>query len=95
MKIKFHHRKPDNPSTDLPLQLALHHANELGQIQRHNKSLELPTAVAATMCYFEDDDRNRLAVGYAFCSQKDQFSKKRGRMIAEGRARKQLRKDSR
>jgi len=33
-----------------------------------------------------------LAVGWAICSSRDQFSRKKGRLIAEGRARRKLAK---
>lgn len=46
----------------------------------------LPFARAVTICVIEDDDRNELARGYAFCSRDDQFNKRVGREIAFGRA---------
>lgn len=46
--------------------------------------------VAVTTCEIEDEDRNVLARGFAFCSYADQFSRPKGRAIAEGRARARL-----
>ena len=43
-----------------------------------------------TSCLIVDDNGELLARGLAFCSFKDQPNKKRGRMIAEGRAIKAL-----
>ena len=45
---------------------------------------------AVTVCHLEDEDGEIVAEGMAFCSLKDQFSRKKGRLISEGRARKAL-----
>ena len=39
-----------------------------------------------TCCNLEDEKLNVMATGYAICSPKDNFCKKRGRDISEGRA---------
>jgi len=44
---------------------------------------------AVTTCEIMQDDMV-VAVGYSFCSGKDQFGKKKGRMISEARATKRL-----
>ena len=46
-----------------------------------------PMVKGATICQFTDDTGIVLATGYAFCSTKDQFCRRIGRQIAEGRAR--------
>ena len=40
----------------------------------------------ATIAGIIDDSNNQLRIGIAECSPKDQFTKKKGRMIAAGRA---------
>ncbi len=69
------------------------HSGKHFQIERygrHDKKLgrlgALPFARAVTICIIEDDDRNELTRGYAFCSPEDQFNRRVGRMIAYGRA---------
>ena len=90
MKAKFHHRRfemEEEALSDPNFVAAVIHARPLGQIPDTT-----PKATAVTICHLEDTSHNRLATGYSFCSNSDQFSKKRGRTISEGRARKQLRK---
>lgn len=41
---------------------------------------------AVTTCNLEADNGKLLATGMAICSPKDNFSRERGRIIAEGRA---------
>ena len=60
-----------------------------GQVGTH-ALFSYPKVQAATQCMLEDDERNVVAEGWAFCSVQDQFSKAIGRQISEGRARAQL-----
>jgi len=43
-----------------------------------------------TLAFISDDDGNDLAIGYSFCSMKDVYNKKLGRMIATGRLLKKI-----
>jgi hypothetical protein len=86
-KPKFHHRRFETfeeAYKDDTFLAAVLHARTLGQIPDTT-----PRATAVTICKLEADGE-RLAVGYSFCSEKEQFSRVRGRQISEGRARKQL-----
>ena len=56
-----------------------------------SRTIQPQKITACTICVIEDDSRNEIARGYAFCSSADQFSRKRGRQIAEGRAMKMAR----
>ena len=58
----------------------------LGQTKLYHGK-RYPTLVkGVTVCVLENDDHEQVAVGYAFCSRRDQFCKAIGRQIAEGRA---------
>lgn len=64
-------------------------AVELGQILPETDELGI-NIWYATRCLIEDKEGNAIAVGYSFCSPKDQFSRKLGRQIAQGRALRRL-----
>ena len=92
--VKFqHHRNRGGDFVD-HLASAVKAAMELRQIKSYgHRSWSkgwTPQAVCNsdnfTICTIVDDDGNILGVGYAFCSQKDQFSRKVGRRISENRA---------
>ena len=65
-------------------------AVDAGEIDVHNDNWDTrngPDVSAVTICRLVDDEGNfQFASGYAFCSTKDQFSKKKGRGIARTRA---------
>ena len=69
-------------------------AKDAGQIKMHGgfDSLEvaLPAVRSATVCQIVNDDGLVQATGYAFCSIKDQFCRRTGRLLAEERAQKML-----
>lgn len=76
---------------DNALGAAIEDAMSRGQIKRYERqdgkgSANLPLARAFSMCIIEDDNKNELARGYAFCSELDYFSKKVGRAKSFGRA---------
>ena len=74
------------------IQEAWEDADAQGQVKSNiNVPLSDPPS-GVTVCILESDDEEHaeLARGYSFCSALDQFSKRRGRQISEGRARKAL-----
>ncbi|MEE8114119.1 MAG: hypothetical protein V3T23_07160 [Nitrososphaerales archaeon] len=91
--------KPDSPSEwehhrrclkiFKEINKAIDHALELGQVKsyRDRGACALGTN-AVTICELVDKENNVLATGYAFCTQ--QYDRKLGNKIAEGRARKAL-----
>ena len=76
-------------------------AHQFGQIRTYKRekatydptgvveAARLPNVKGATVCELFDMEGNKRS-GYAFCSQSDSFTHKRGRQIAHGRARKAL-----
>ena len=62
-------------------------AFRMGQIRSYGPSAWLPAACGVTICTIHDDAGEEIGRGYAFCSAKDQFCRRTGRRIAEGRAR--------
>lgn len=46
--------------------------------------------IAVTEAKILDPDGNVVVIAYSHCSQSDQFSKRRGRLVATGRALKKL-----
>lgn len=97
LKAKFHHAHLSQPVRLWPsAQEAFDHIMDIYQKAmdeghaRLYKDNELPQLSGATVCHLVDDKDVRLATGYSFCSAKDQFCKRTGRLIAEGRARKRL-----
>lgn len=90
MRATFHHVTQQNAD---PQELA--DITELafveGQCRAH--ALRMPEIKAATVCYLLDDENRVVSRGYSLCSTKDQFEKRKGRLIAEGRARKALEED--
>ena len=46
-----------------------------------------PTGKRATIVGIVDDNKTRIDIGVALCSEKDNFQRKLGRIIAERRAR--------
>lgn len=82
--VRFHH-------TDLTLEIAeaANLALASGQIRRyHNGHLPARFAPRMTVCTIHDGEVE--VQGYAFCSWDDNFSRRIGRQIAEGRARVRL-----
>ncbi len=66
-------------------------ALEIKQIKCYSESVTFTGAFfanAVTICELVDKENNVLATGYAFCTQ--QYDRKLGNKIAEGRARKAL-----
>ena len=59
------------------------------RVGREQVAARLPNVKGATVCELFDMEGNKRS-GYAFCSQSDSFTHKRGRQIAHGRARKAL-----
>lgn len=105
MKIKFHHlQKPrvtgrgytqEHVDFQQALNLCLDRARRHGQIGYYRGPYVLEErarqAVAVTACYIYDEQTGvHVASGHAFCGPGDQFCRKTGRTIAEGRARKEL-----
>lgn len=105
MKVRyFHCRAPElDESTDTldaeeilfvkRLEEAVEDATKRGQIKEHRRPRffdNIDLIDAFTMAVIEDDDRNELARGYAFCGPGDQFCRKTGRMIALNRAKAEL-----
>lgn len=83
---RFIHLRPTNPSFVMRRSLAVEDALRRGQIafHRHRFLTGADAASAVTVCILDG------AVGYAFCSADDNFSRAKGRAIAEGRARREL-----
>jgi len=52
----------------------------------------LGSIIGATVCVLEGEELTELARGYALCSVNDQYSRRKGRLISEGRALKSLRR---
>ena|SRR3990167_1607950 len=57
-------------------------------IQKENYRFSNPEnlPIGVTICSLEDSNRNVVSIGYAFCSQLDQFNKKTGRNKSLGKA---------
>lgn len=70
------------------LMKAVEDAKELGQIEESEGRNDLFMCPAFTRCtiQIENEGWENVAVGYAFCSPNDQFSRRKGRLIAENRA---------
>lgn len=95
LKLKFYHLHMGHPgATDYTLagiHAAFAEALNLRYVRGHARGDRGPPwMVGVTVCRLVDDAGAELARGYAFCSAKDQFCRKTGRMIAEGRARMRL-----
>lgn len=76
---------------DKALGMAIEDALSRGQVKRYecrdsSRMGRLPFACGFTVCIIENDDREELARGYAFCSELDMFSRRYGRAKAYGRA---------
>ena len=71
----------------LRIENALNEAFKAGQIRAHS-TMGLPdiSVEGVTVCFLEDEDRNIVSTGYAFCSVNDQFNKERGRNVSLSRA---------
>ena len=67
-------------------------ARSQGQIRDHALGYPIPEIVGVTRCTLLDDSGEPMFSGYAFCSQRDQFSRRIGRAIALNRAVEELRK---
>jgi len=65
-------------------------ACELKQIKNPDHREDILATTHITICKISTNGSEYF--GYAFCSEKDQFSRKRGRLISEGRALKQIKK---
>ena len=63
-------------------------AYDLGQVKLHSTvdAVGYTTFDGVTVCQLEREDRSVASVGYAFCSDNDNFNKKTGRNIALARA---------
>lgn len=53
------------------------------------KQLEIDGRGGLTVAYVLDPENSELRIGYAKCSRRDLYNKKRGRAIAEGRLKSQ------
>ena len=83
-----HMRRGVHENFDVLLSGALSGAAEAGQIDDGNNRgpLDHSRINAFTVVIIEDENRRPISKGYAFCSNLDQFNRKRGRQIAQGRA---------
>ena len=91
MRTRFHHIHLNDPRrTDATSVIynVFGEACKWGAVKRHYHGIA-PDLCGVTVCEIKEDDEV-LSVGYAFCSSADQFSRKKGRAIAEGRARANL-----
>lgn len=79
---------------DMILQL-FNRAAELGQVSLYGNEpydpetlpeLIFPSICGVTRCTLIDKDAGVVSEGYSFCSDSDQFNKKKGRHISLGRA---------
>ena len=88
MKTRFHHIHIDQPHANGDTWDKIfnlwYKAEKWGCVKRHYNH-KFPNIRGVTTCEIQKDDET-LSVGYAFCSSADQFSRKKGRAIAEGRA---------
>lgn len=53
---------------------------------RGGEILPLDPRGGTTICYLEDEENNVLSRGYATCSKTEQYNKRIGRLISQGRA---------
>lgn len=96
MIIHYRHLRAGQPDFNDLRNDCVQHARLHGQIRRHCRgrdSVWFCSAVTVCEIYELPGDASPRAVGYAFCSHLDQFSRKLGRQISEGRAKKMLEKD--
>lgn len=91
IQFRYDHYRPGNPKysfEETVARLALC-AQDLKQIKIYDGQkvglVNVLKARAITICTIHADDK-LVATGYAFCSPLDQFSRKKGRDIAQGRA---------
>lgn len=87
MKTRFYHF-----SDSLSVYDAFVLAQTKNIIKTHAVNKIPPLLSTATRCEIRDDDGNFISEGFAFCSKNDQFSKRLGRRISEGRATKEIRR---
>lgn len=93
MKVRFHHChvQQEAPGRHRIINKHLEDALKSGQIAGHKADPFLPSVRGVTVCILEDDDKNEIVRGYSFCSWQDRWNRAKGRLISEGRARKNLR----
>jgi len=94
MKERYVHlRTADLPETQINrLNDELREAYRSGQIRPYADGLRRPAYEfqVVTICELLPDDGTPAVRGYALCSLRDNFSRKKGRTIAKGRALGQL-----
>jgi hypothetical protein len=85
MEISFEHLRPEALGTT-KFEEALDEAREA--LRTVTKPAQIKRASGITICTIKIDEEPDPFYGWSVCSIKDQFSKKRGRIISEGRAKK-------
>jgi len=80
---RFYHRRDNHADFLERRRLSVKTAIRRKQIRSAHDACR---ASAVTLCVLEDGDRNEVCRGYAFCSEKDNFSRAEGRERAEKRA---------
>jgi hypothetical protein len=87
-KARFKHFRPNENTLEwwTIIDKLILEAEQRNQITVLPEKKSVRMAQAVTVCVLEDMDKRPVAVGHAFCSFRDQFSKRIGRDIALNRA---------
>lgn len=92
MKTTFYHMHIDHPKatkfTRAGITQAYADAMARRQVRGHALADHVPSLRGVTVCVvYSEDGVTELRRGFAFCSWNDQFCRRTGRLIAQGRAR--------
>jgi hypothetical protein len=93
-KIRFKHVANRGSYETYDIYNAEDIALKLGQIKKYCSKKQATPIKACTVCELSTTlDKKTMAIGFAFCGDNDQFSRRVGRSISFNRARKNLEKN--